>query len=174
MKRRNLLIFALILSMVPFAACSGDTPETPQAVFQSYKQFLRVQRFEEASELIWPETLEIVKSDLGSQDLDRLFSITRVNSLFLLDRMRIDGEMPENPEIGEEITMDVTYRDGREAQVSFRWGGDRWFIDLPLNGEEFDLVQPVQTKEDLPAPESDEVDDEAELNHFDEVETENE
>ena len=130
------LMTPLLMSVFLFTGCSGDDVESPQVVAQSFLTDLRFQKHEEVQARIWPETLAEMVEELGSDDLEELFAVTRVKSPFLVERIEVEGGIPSELELGTAIELNLRFRDGREADMTLRWGGEKWFVDLPLEGEE--------------------------------------
>lgn len=145
---RHFTRFVIMVTMAgSVIGCEDKEPETPEEVVRQFKAELRSHRFEEASMRVWPETLEAMQVAAKSDDADDLFAVTRVNSLFLMERGRVIGESPTSPSVGEAITMRVTYRDEREASFDLRWSGEEWLVDLPMDGEEFSLTERAPEEE---------------------------
>ncbi|MFP4597342.1 MAG: hypothetical protein ACLFVJ_03770 [Persicimonas sp.] len=60
----------------------------------------------------------------------------RVDNPYDLSNIELEQPLESAPDDGDEVTLTLEYHDGREGNATLLWGGDRWYVDLPLAGED--------------------------------------
>lgn len=143
--RRYLFVLALVLALALsfyVTGCDKESAASPQEVAQSFMGDLRHRDFDSAMEAIWPPTREQIEGPLleifdhhGSDELEQaldMLVVTRAESPMLISRMNVDVPPLDERSSGQAITLTMEFRDGRQAEMTLRWGDDRWYVDLPV------------------------------------------
>ena len=80
------------------------------------------------------ESLDYVEERLGSGVLAprEMLVAGRVDNPYDLEDIDPEPELERKPEKGTKVTLDLVYHDGRSGEAAVIWGGDRWYVDLPL------------------------------------------
>lgn len=168
---KRVVMVVVVLStaaMMVFPACDDEDEQTPEEVATEFLADLRSGQRQAAMDSIWPPTrrqmeetvdkLEEYVDDGSSVGPADTLVVTRLESPFLFASVDIDGEVPADPDHGEETPLTIEYRDGREAAISLRWSDDdrRWYVDLPLEERRSLNVSTDEVSETDPSSDEDE------------------
>lgn len=63
----------------------------------------------------------------------QMWVITAVDNPYDVKRVEPVEELDSEPELGHKLQLKISYHDGREGSATMVWGGERWFVDLPLD-----------------------------------------
>lgn len=138
-------IVAIAMLLVMSACGSQETSDWdepgPKATFESFlMNWFRYDR-EAAFEMIAPEdrerlaaSLEMVDEEIGEETLKahEMLVAGRVDNPYDLERIEADPELESAPDEGTEVTLTLIYHDGRTGDATMIWGGEQWYVDLPL------------------------------------------
>ena len=64
----------------------------------------------------------------------KMWVITAVDNPYDVKRIEVEGDLEKEPKTGQSVTLNISYQDGRTGTAVMVWGGDEWFVDLPLDG----------------------------------------
>ena len=140
-------LVALTITASLMIGCD-DGVETPEQTVLSFLTNLRQGDSEAAMEAIWPATRAVVESayddlehylgDQSPRSRDELLVVTRLESPMLIARIRAGSPVPDPPEEGHQIMVEIEFRDDRQAEVPVRWSSQsgRWFVDLPVEARQ--------------------------------------
>lgn len=163
--RARLLIGAVIaLATVNLSACSKSTTWDDPGPVQTFERFL-LDWYRGAEPLSWqaiaPEDREALlkkrdalKREAGLKDdavapPHELFIGTSVDSPYEFRKIEVVEPLKDAPKKGQRVTLKLAYLDGRTGQARMVWGGDRWYVDLPLERGD---AAPTSTDTTPPAP----------------------
>jgi hypothetical protein len=136
----------LAVSLVSFAAgCS--TKEAwrepgPRATFETFLMSVFRGEDEAAFAAIAPEDRDVLTAALDEMDdlpeearpqPHEMWVITAVDNPYDVKRVEVREELTAEPKKGARVTLDISYQDGRTGTATMVWGGERWFVDLPLD-----------------------------------------
>ncbi len=128
------------------SACHGsespawDDPG-PKRTFERFLMNWFQNNRSEAFEMLEPGDREVLTESLGlvDENLDggtpephEMLVAGRVDNPYDLARIEVDPKLKRPPEQGREVTLTLIYHDGRRGEATMVWGGERWYVDLPL------------------------------------------
>lgn len=155
------------LAMLAPLGCDSAEPWQQPGPEESFERFLsdwyRGDR-QAAFEAIDPEDRQRLLEPLGRlhevldeehlpDDSDMLVA-GRVDNPYDVAKIEVDEPLETRPQEGQEVTLRLTYHDGRQGEAIMKWGGQRWYVDLPLSAR--DEAASPQTDESDEADEADE------------------
>ena len=146
---------------------SWDDPG-PEATFERFLMHWFKNEQGAAYEMIHPddraaltESLSYVEERLGSEVLAprEMLVAGRVDNPYDLEDIESDPELEREPEEGTSVRLELIYHDGRSGEATVIWGGDQWYVDLPLEveagaGEEEPKREPASATPDATSGDS--------------------
>lgn len=166
-KRILMIAVVLLTAATALAACEDDEEvQAPEDVATEFLDNLRSGERQAAMDAIWPPTRRELKEAVeeleehvdedSPVDTSDILVVTRLESPFLFASLDIEGDVPDEPDDGEEAPLTIEYRDGRKAEIVLRWGDDdgRWYVDLPLE-QRRSLNVPAQESDEDPSSDED-------------------
>jgi hypothetical protein len=164
-----IVITALFVAAASFVSFGCDEKPSwkepgPEATFETFLMDWYRGEDEAAFASIAPddrqrltEPLEELEGKLDSEDLPEkvdMLVVGRVDNPYDIKDVKLEGELQSAPKEGQEVTLAITYHDGREGEARLVWGGERWFVDLPVAAEttESNGSDSAAEKEPDPAP----------------------
>jgi hypothetical protein len=78
------------------------------------------------------ESLEGKLDDENMPDEVDMLVVGRVDNPYDVKDVELIGELRSAPKNGEKVTLNIGYHDGREGKATLVWGGEQWFVDLPI------------------------------------------
>lgn len=171
---RAQLLAACLLAALSLSACSkgGAVSWDDPGPVQTFERFL-LDWYRGAEPLSWqaiaPEDREALLKkrealkreaklpDDAVAPPHELFIGTSVDSPYEFRKIEVVEPLKEAPKPGHRVTLKLAYLDGREGQARMVWGGDRWYVDLPLERVADTPTSPDTTPQPpakTPAPEA--------------------
>lgn len=136
----------LIVVATPVLAGCGDKPSWKEpGARQTFETFLtNIFRGEAelAFEAIAPDDRAVLTASLDElegipedaiPEPHQMWVITAVDNPYDVKRVEAAEELTAEPEKGQRLELKISYHDGREGRATMVWGGERWFVDLPLD-----------------------------------------
>ncbi len=96
------------------------------------------------------EAYDTLENKLDAEDLpdkSDMLVAGRVDNPYDLAKIELEQPLESAPAEGDEVTLTLEYHDGREGNATLSWGGERWYVDLPLAGEDSAGV-PAEAEDD--------------------------
>ena len=148
-----LAILALLASCLLLlqAGCKEERSWKNPGPADTFEQFLadwfRGER-ETAFESIAPQDRRVLvrsrdelRGKLDDEQLpspDEMLIPGRVDNPYDLEKIEPETALKSAPTQGQQVTLSLSYHDGRKGQATMVWGGDRWYVDLPLDRPQAD------------------------------------
>jgi hypothetical protein len=114
----------------------------PEAAFENFLMDWYRGEYEAAFETIalddrerLTKPLETLEGKLDEENLPKkvdMLVVGRVDNPYDIKDVELAVALESAPEQGQEVTLDLTYHDGREGEATLVWSGERWLVDLPL------------------------------------------
>jgi hypothetical protein len=138
----------MMLALAVSIAGSGCEKEStwdepgPAASFENFLMDWYRGEYETAFETITPEDrrvltkpLDELEGKLDAQDMPAkadMLVVGRVDNPYDIKDIDLAEPLETKPDKGQKVTLELVYHDGREGEATMIWGGDRWYVDLPL------------------------------------------
>ena len=141
-----LRIFSLTTLMVFAIACSQarwDDPG-PRETFENFLIAESQGDIETVFAMIWKEDREVLKARADALEgvpesvrpaAHEMLVIAGMDHPYDIERTRLAKKIESEPETGQQVVVELFYMDGREGKATMIWGGDGWYVDLPLEPE---------------------------------------
>lgn len=71
--------------------------------------------------------------------------VGRVDNPYDIKDIELDEPLESEPDKGQKVNLVLKYHDGRTGSATVVWGGEKWFVDLPLADQE------VEQEDEKPA-----------------------
>jgi len=70
--------------------------------------------------------------DAARPKADEMLVVASIDNPYDIDRMEVTPKLEGPPKEGKRVALKLFYQDGTTGQAHMVWGGDRWYVDLPL------------------------------------------
>lgn len=136
----RILAVILLLGTVGCSQSSWDNPG-PRETFENFLISRSQNDTEAMFNHIWKEDRETLKSSVESLENipenvrpapHEMLVVAGMDHPYDIERTRLQDKIDGEPSEGQRVVIELFYLDGREGQATMIWGGDGWYVDLPL------------------------------------------
>ncbi len=142
------MVVIAVMSSIGIFGCEEERTWSDPGPASTFERFLMDWyrgEYEAAFETIAPEDrkaltepLDELEGKLDAGDLPKeadMLVVGRVDNPFDIKDIDLEDPLESAPQKGQKVTLELLYHDGRQGKATMIWGGERWYVDLPLEDQ---------------------------------------